>query len=231
MGKLADYNYKRLAKKLGFPVDLKRGDDLKDFPIERARIQVILPSLAVGAASVLCYGWAMQQNANLAAPLILLAIMGATLTSSVVILSTLLVDLYPTRAATVTAANNLSRCLLGAGATAVIEPMLQAMGRGGCYSFIAGVIVVMSPLLWVEMENGPRWREERRLRGEKSKEKKEARSSPATREGHLASPEQSEKRVSGEQRAVESDEAHQAEKETAVDDGGHDGAKDKELQD
>lgn len=44
--------------------------------------------------------------------------------------STLLVDLYPKQAASATAANNLYRCLCGAAGTAIIEPLINAIGEG-----------------------------------------------------------------------------------------------------
>jgi MFS family permease len=40
-GKMMDYNYKRVAREVGFTVDRKRGDDLRHFPIERARIGIL----------------------------------------------------------------------------------------------------------------------------------------------------------------------------------------------
>ena len=46
------------------------------------------------------------------------------------VLNVLLVDIYPGQPATVTAANNLVRCLLGAAATAVIKPMINVIGTG-----------------------------------------------------------------------------------------------------
>ena len=91
------------------------------------------------------------------------------------VMSTMLVDLYPSSPATATAANNLVRCLMGAAGTAVIIQMINGMGRGWCFTFIAAVIFFTSPLLWAEMKWGPKWREQRRVRVEKREEVKEAR--------------------------------------------------------
>lgn len=41
-----------------------------------------------------------------------------------------MVDLFPGRSASATAANNFYRCLMGAGGTAVIDPILARMGPG-----------------------------------------------------------------------------------------------------
>ncbi|MCJ1377525.1 hypothetical protein MMC17_000620 [Xylographa soralifera] len=163
-GKLMDFNYQRLAKSANIIIDRKRGDDLRKVPIEKARIQVAEPLVCLGSVTLLCYGWVLEKQAPLAAPLVLQFIMGFCLTGVFDILNTLLVDLYPECSATATAANNLVRCLLGAAGTAVILQMIDGMGRGWCFTFIAAVVLFTSPLLWVAVKWGPKWREARRVR-------------------------------------------------------------------
>ncbi|TVY48708.1 Itaconate transport protein [Lachnellula occidentalis] len=169
-GRMLDRNYKRVARQIGFTIDRKHGDDLRHFPIERARLDLIWPLLYFGLACYLCYGWVLEKNANLAAPLILQFLIGLTVNGSFNILSTLVVDLYPQSPSTATAANNLVRCLMGAAGTAIINIMITAMGRGWCFTFIALVCLAFSPLLWVELKWGPIWREERRVRMDKAAE-------------------------------------------------------------
>ncbi|OBT68707.1 hypothetical protein VE03_01630 [Pseudogymnoascus sp. 23342-1-I1] len=163
-GKLLDRNYKRIAKRIGFSIDRKHGDDLRHFPIEEARIGIMWPILSVGLASILCYGWAMEMNAPLAAPLVLTFLIGFCVNGSFNILSTLMVDLYPQSPATATAANNLVRCFMGAGGTGIINIMVDKMGRGWCFTFIALVCTVTMPMLLAEIKWGPGWREERQVR-------------------------------------------------------------------
>ncbi|KAJ5081736.1 Kynureninase [Penicillium alfredii] len=165
-GKFLDYNYRRIAKSLNFPMVMNRHTDLRNFPIEKARLQIAFPLLAIGSLSVLVFGWFLNYGIHLAAPTTILFVMGLTLTGSFNTVSTLLVDLYPTQAAKATAANNFVRCLLGAGATALVDPMLAAMGRGWCFTFIALVMLGTSPLLLFVIRRGPQWREERRLKEE-----------------------------------------------------------------
>lgn len=171
-GRLMDVNYRRVARRAGLSVDLKRGDDMRYFPIEKARIQVFIMPLYLGIACVLCWGWVLEHEAPLAAPLVLSFLIGLTLTGSFNVLSTLLVDLYPLSPATATAANNLVRCLMGAAGTAVIIQMINGMGRGWCFTFIAAVVLFASPMLWAEMRWGPQWREERRVRIEQQEGEK-----------------------------------------------------------
>ena len=168
-GKLLDGNYKRVARKIGFTIDRKHGDDLRHFPIERARLEIIWPILYFGLACNLCYGWVLEKEANLAAPLILQFFMGLCINGSFNILSTLIVDLYPQSPSTATAANNLVRCFVGAGGTGIINIMINRMGRGWCFTFIALVCIAASPMLWVEMKWGPTWREERMVKMDNKK--------------------------------------------------------------
>jgi MFS family permease len=167
-GKLLDRNYRRVARKIGFTIDRRHGDNLRHFPIERARIEIIWPMLFLGLACVLAYGWVLEKNAPLAAPLVLHFFIGLCVNGAFNILSTLLVDLYPQSPATAIAANNLVRCFMGAGGTGIINIMIDSMGRGWCFTFIALVCTATMPQLWVEMRWGPQWREDRMVRLEKA---------------------------------------------------------------
>ncbi|KAL2262074.1 hypothetical protein VTK26DRAFT_2536 [Humicola hyalothermophila] len=170
-GYILDGNYRRIARQIGFTIDYKRGDDLRHFPIEKARIMPVYPILLTGIASVICYGWVLHFETGLAGPLVLLFVVGLCVTGSFSILTTLLVDLYPEAPATAVAANNLVRCLFGAAGTAFIESMLGALGRGWTYTFWALVLVVFSPVLWILTVKGPQWREEKGLRKLETREK------------------------------------------------------------
>jgi MFS family permease len=145
---------------------------LRYFPIERARLEIIWPLLGLGLACVLCYGWVLEKNANLAAPLVLQFFIGLCVNGAFNILSTLVVDLYPQSPSTATAANNLVRCLFGAGGTAIINIMVDRMGRGWCFTFLSLVCFAAMPMLWVELKWGPVWREERMVRIDKEKKEK-----------------------------------------------------------
>jgi hypothetical protein len=79
---------------------------------------------------MLLYGWVLEINGPLPMVLVLLFFTSLTMTAAFNISAMLLVDFYSKASATATAANNLVRCLLGSGATAVVNPMIDAMGRG-----------------------------------------------------------------------------------------------------
>ena len=179
-GYILDGNYRRIARQIGFTIDYKRGDDLRHFPIEKARVMPVYPILATGIAAVICYGWVLHFETSLAGPLVLLSVVGLCVTGSFSILNTLLVDLYPEAPATAVAANNLVRCLFGAAGTAFIESMLSALGRGWTYTFWALVLVVFSPILWILSVKGPKWREEKLLRKLEVREKESAGGPPVS---------------------------------------------------
>ena len=157
-GRILDWNYRRIAKKLGVVISRKRGDDLTNFPIETARIQPMYPMLAVGVAALIAYGWTLEVETSVAAPLVLTFIVGIFVPTSFNVLNTLIVDLNPNAPATATAANNLCRCLMGATATAVVEYMIQGMGRGWTFTLFSLLIVICMPGLKVIEKKGMKWR-------------------------------------------------------------------------
>nr|POE62776.1 itaconate transport protein [Quercus suber] len=124
-GKIIDSRYRHHAKRLGLPLIYNRRVDLSNFPIERARLEVAIPTVALGTACVIGFGWMIQYQINLAGPLIFLFVIGFCISASLNTVSVLLVDLYPGKAGTATAANNLVRCFLGAGATSGVIPLIE----------------------------------------------------------------------------------------------------------
>lgn len=171
-GRLVDYNFRRHARRLNFPVERNKQTDLIAFPIERARLEIAFPFLLLGAAGVLGYAWALNQaHVSLAAPIILLLLMGWGLTAAFQVLNVLLIDIYPGRPATVTAANNIVRCELGAAATAAIGSMTAAMGNGWAYTLLALIFLVSLVPLFLVMRVGMKWRQAKRVKEDERKER------------------------------------------------------------
>jgi multidrug resistance protein len=175
VGYAVDWNFARHSRRLGISVDdaKQMSRDLGSFPIESVRCEVALPMLALSSVSFIVYGWLLSHHTSVAGPLVMLFFVGFGVNGFFTILSVLMVDVYPQAPATATAANNLVRCWLGAGASAIIIPMINAMSSGWAYTFIALLYVLMAPLLWVIMRWGPRWRSER-IAAEKAQEENQA---------------------------------------------------------
>lgn len=56
---------------------------------------------------------------------------------------------------------NLSRCILAAGGTAAIGPLIRAIGVGWAYTLCAIVTLASSSLALIELWKGPHWRKKR----------------------------------------------------------------------
>ena len=70
----------------------------------------------------------LAARVHLATPLVILFVVGATISATTAMQQALLIDLYPQSPATVSAAINVCRCLLCAGGTSVVQYMIDAMG-------------------------------------------------------------------------------------------------------
>lgn len=169
VGPLMNKNYARHCRRLGIPYDRTRQQDLSNFPIERARLEVGAPLLLLSAAGTAGWGWALQgpHAAHVAVPYVLLFIQGAALIGFNNTASALLVDVNPGKAGTATAANNLTRCLVGAGASAAIVPLIETVGDGWAFTLVGALYIAFSPLLWLVVRNGMRWRQRAREREER----------------------------------------------------------------
>ena len=166
-GKMIDWNWRRQAKKNGFPVKKNRYQDLTNFPVEKARLQICMPLLYLSCICMIIYGWVLDFRTNLGGPLTILFFTGYGIIAAFQIMMILMVDLNPGNAAAATAASNLFRCLLGAGSTAVVVPMIEKMGVGWTYTFAALTWTLFSPLLFWLIKVGPGWRKEKKARQER----------------------------------------------------------------
>ena len=168
-GRLLDWNYRRHARMLGIPVIKNRRQDLTNFPIEKARIQVAFPMFFLAGSFLIAYGWILTVKLSLAAPVITLFVAGYALTFSYQVLNVLMVDIYPGKPAVATAANNLVRCEIGAVFSAIILPMINAIGIGWAYTILSCIFMAFAPMLLLIMRKGPAWRKERKAKEDKAK--------------------------------------------------------------
>lgn len=171
-GKLIDWNYRRHARKHGIQVIRGVKQDLTEFPIERARMEISIPMGVLSSLFVIGWGWTMDRKVNLAGPILLMFLFGYTATASFQTSNVLMVDIWPGKAATSIAANNFVRCELGAVATAIIDPMCRAMGRGWAYTTFALVQIAFVPVSLYIMRHGVRMR---RLKTQSRAHKRQAR--------------------------------------------------------
>lgn len=148
-GRLLDWNYRRNAAKLAGP-DATPGQiqaQKESVPVERARSAITIPLVIMGSMTVLAFGWVINYGVHLAAPEVLLFFIGMGQTGGFISTSTLLVDLHTSNPAAATAANNMVRSFFSAAASAAIDPMLNAMGRGWAFTLVAFMLLGTIPFL------------------------------------------------------------------------------------
>jgi MFS family permease len=160
MGHVADWNFKRHAARLGIPITASKQQDLRNFPIEVARLQVAVPGHIIGTLAIIMFGWTVKFQTHIAWPEVALFLIGFGVSTAFNVTNTLLIDLHKNQPATATAAVNLVRCLMSAGGVAAIVPMCKAMNAGWAFTFWGLVYVVLIGALFWIMRSGRGWRED-----------------------------------------------------------------------
>lgn len=135
-GKAMDRNYKHTASKIGFKVDKVAGDDLTTFPIEQARSHGCGYLLVLSIVIMVGYGWSIACHAPVVVPLILQFFQGFLATWFIQSFSALLVDGFPETPSTAATGGNITRCALSAVAIAVLQPLIDVMGRGWFFTLL-----------------------------------------------------------------------------------------------
>ena len=161
-GKLMDWNYKVTARATGHTIDKVSGDDLDCFPIERARARGSWYLLVVYICSLAGYGWSVVAHTHESVPLILQFVLAGLCTCFQQTFNALLVDVFPASPSTAAASSNITRCALSAVAVAVLQPLVDVMGRGWFFTVLAiisggGGLVIN----WAINSWGMQWRRSR----------------------------------------------------------------------
>ncbi|KAF8481438.1 major facilitator superfamily domain-containing protein [Gautieria morchelliformis] len=169
-GKMLDADFKRIQRNLdkSTPASEKGRVDLHDgkldagFPIEYARLRLVPVFVALFVTSMIGYGWALQRRVHMACPLVLQFLVGWSTTCVMNTTQTLLMDLFHTQGSSITAANNLVRCSMGAVLVSIIDFILTALRPGWTYTLLGLICVAVLPLNWAVIRYGPRWRARRK---------------------------------------------------------------------
>lgn len=152
-GKLLDRDYCIISQELSKGSSANEGsrsssqDNLLSFPMEKARLRSIFPFLCIVSAAIIGYGWALHTHTQIAIPLILQFFTGATQVAMFVMCGMLLTDFNPDRSATAQSSYNLVRCALATGLVAALEPLVQKIGTGWCFTVYGVIGLICIPLL------------------------------------------------------------------------------------
>lgn len=154
-----NYKYRKTANEEGVPADSHR---VEGFPIEKARARQLWPSFFCTHLGIAGLGWAVQQRAHPAIPLLIQAITGCIQSTLFFAFNTLLVDTHPDRPSTASAAASLVRSGLSGIGVAVLQPLTDSLGWGWYFTLMALVVGVFQGTgMIVLLRWGRRWREER----------------------------------------------------------------------
>lgn len=159
-GKQMNKNFRKYAARQGINIEAGQQVDMVEFPVEKARLEVTIAPLLLSTAGIVCWGWVLEMKTSIAAPCVLLFVMGVGLNGVMASTNALLMDISASQAGAVMAASNLTRCALGAVASAVIQTMIDALGLGWTYVIFGVVYLVFSPMLLVQYYKGQQWRKQ-----------------------------------------------------------------------
>ncbi|KAI0141791.1 MFS general substrate transporter [Xylariaceae sp. FL1272] len=170
VGKGMNWNFHRHARRLGVTLDHTRQIDLSDFPIERARIEVLLAPFILSIVVVAVWGWSIEKKPSVAVPIVLIFFLGLGLSGAASVFNALITDIRPEDAAAASASNNILKFLLGAAASAAIQPLIDVVGAGAAFTIIAAFYVALSPCLLFVVRYGMKWRHQYREKEARAKQ-------------------------------------------------------------
>ncbi|EJT99614.1 MFS general substrate transporter [Dacryopinax primogenitus] len=148
-GKLVDWDFRR-AKKLALQKQGMRTEDAAEKAtdikgsskyegiecIERTRLRLSPAYWASFVVIVIGYGWAAERKVHIACLLILQFLAMFQVTAIFTLNQTLLMDLFPGRGASVTASNNVVRCLTGAVLVSIVDYIINGVGVGWTFTIL-----------------------------------------------------------------------------------------------
>jgi multidrug resistance protein len=170
MGHVVDWNFARHARLNGIEIAQGKQQDLRLIPIERIRLEVVVPGHVIGTLALIAFGWTIKYETHIAWPEVCLFFIGFGVSTAFNTSNTLLIDLHRDQPATATAAVNFVRCLMSAGGSVAIIPMCQTMNAGWAFTLIGLVYVLLIVVVFWVMEKGMGWRREAEDKKAKDKE-------------------------------------------------------------
>ena len=158
-GKLLDMDYQRLKLKHG----TGKHEVNNAFSLEKARLRFLPLWSVLQIMSITVFGWTLRYRVHISVPIITTFVTGWAAVSIQSTIMTYLVDLFPEKSASASAGLNLARCLLGAAGTALVDPMIEGIGAGWCFTILSGIMTVSLTLIvgrmWFRVRNGMLGRE------------------------------------------------------------------------
>ena len=167
-GKLLDIEYRRFLSLQSSSISSANSEEPADpstsyFPLEVARLRLLPLWITLQIASILVFGWTLHFHVHISLPIISTFFVGWSAMSIYISINTFLVDVFPRKSSSATAALNLARCLTGAGGTAAVLPLVGRIGVGWAFTCCVGMMIICLGCWGAQMRWGERWRREREL--------------------------------------------------------------------
>lgn len=161
-GKILDSDYRRVKQDYEKHSDISGDSSGSDpsFPLEKARLRLVPLFALIQCASIMLFGWTINELVHIAVPITATFITGWTAVSTQSVVMTYLVDVFSAQnaSASASASLNLARCLFAAGGTSFIMPMANGIGVGLAFTICVIIQVVSMLGLIVQWKFAGKWR-------------------------------------------------------------------------
>ncbi|KAI0814580.1 chloramphenicol resistance protein [Xylaria sp. FL0064] len=161
-GPLLDNAYRHARTRRGLNTNKATGDDLDNFPIEKARLSVIWIPMMLTVASVVSFGWVLHYHKHIPIILAIQFVAGLVMQLDFSIYNTLLVDKNHRNPSAAQASSNIVRCTFGAIIVAFLQDCIKSLGIGGTFTLMGGLCVLATLLFVIDFTKGTTWRQKRR---------------------------------------------------------------------
>uniref|UniRef100_A0A0L0NS01 Major facilitator superfamily (MFS) profile domain-containing protein n=1 Tax=Candidozyma auris TaxID=498019 RepID=A0A0L0NS01_CANAR len=118
-------------------------------PFNKIRVRLdlaIIPTICT-LLGLLLFGWTLDKETSVVGVVIGTCFTSFGTSSFIAIVTTMLVDLYPSRGLASTSCVNFVRCILAAAFIAALDRMVKSMGIGWVYTLMAALCLVANLLL------------------------------------------------------------------------------------
>lgn len=147
-------------------IERRKAHGLEHEPEQRLHPLISVPSTLTLALGLILYGWTADRHVHWIAPMIGTGIMGFGMLGVFMTVQTYLVDVYPTYAASATAANAVLRSLLGALLPLCGLQLYERIGLGWGNTLLGLIAFIFAPVPWLFYIYGGRLRQGRKFRKE-----------------------------------------------------------------
>ncbi|EFQ35504.1 major facilitator superfamily transporter [Colletotrichum graminicola] len=165
-GRILDLDYRRAKAKHEACDEAENAvlasTTLRDFPIEKARLRLVPIFSLLQCVSIAVFGWTINfsRRVHIAVPVISTFVTGWTAVSTQSLVMTYLIDVFPDRSAAASASLNLARCLLAAGGTSFVMPMVNGIGVGWAFTVCVAMQLAALVGAGVQWKFAAKWRRE-----------------------------------------------------------------------